>query len=449
MPKNLIIDTLHHKQTKRPPWVVFSGVHAGKLAGFSAEEVLKDGEKLLKSLQEVAKIYDPDGMPIVFDLQIEAEILGCELRWVQDSPPMVATHPLSNEKKIPCDCTIITKQDGRLPMILDVMKQARVLFDDIALYGLICGPFTLASHLRGTNIFIDMYEDPQYVKDLLAYCIKINEALTTIYIEAGMDVIAVVDPLVSQISTNHFNEFLSEPFTQLFTSIREQKSLSSFFVCGDATRNIEAMCQTYPDSISIDENIDIKQAKQITDHYNIAIGGNIQLTVTMLHGSQDDNMKAVVDIVDACTPYNLIIAPGCDMPYDVPIENPIAINQAVRNIEATKSYLETIDQPETKELEVKIPNYQSLNKPLIEVFTLDSATCAACSYMMHVVNELHDEFTDLFDVIEYKFTKVENIARTKKMGVKNLPSMLLNGELIYSSIIPSKHELLKLLKKDD
>jgi uroporphyrinogen decarboxylase len=449
MPKNLIIDTLHHKPTKRPPWVVFSGVHAGKLAGFSAEEVLKDGDKLLKSLQEVAKIYDPDGMPIVFDLQIEAEILGCELRWVHDSPPMVATHPLSNEKKVPCDCTIITKQDGRLPMILDVMRQARVLFEDIALYGLICGPFTLASHLRGTNIFIDMYEDPQYVKDLLAYCIKINQALTSMYIEAGMDVIAVVDPLVSQISTNHFNEFLSEPFTQLFTFIREQQSLSSFFVCGDATKNIEAMCLTYPDSISIDENIDIKQAKKITDDYNIAIGGNIQLTVTMLHGSQDDNMKAVVDIVDACTPYNLIIAPGCDMPYDVPIENPIAISQAVKNIEATKSYLRNITQPEVKNLDVNIPDYQSLSKPLIEVFTLDSATCAACSYMMHVVNELNAEYPELFDVIEYKFTKVENIARTKKMGVKNLPSMLLNGKLIYSSIIPSKHELLKLLKKDD
>ncbi len=447
MSKKLVIDTLQHKSTPRPPWVIFSGIHAGKLAGFSAEEVLKDKDKLLKSLQEVAKIYDPDGMPIVFDLQIEAEILGCKLQWVNDSPPMVASHPLSKEKKIPSDSTIIRSDDGRLPMILDVMQQARILFDDMALYGLICGPLTLASHLRGTNIFIDMYEDPQYVKDLLTYCIKVNQALSMMYIEAGMDVIAIVDPLVSQISTDHFNQFLLEPFTHLFKFIKEQNSYSSFFVCGDATKNIEAMCQTNPDSISIDENIDIKEAKKITDKYNIAIGGNIQLTITMLHGTQDDNMRAVVDIVEACTPHNLIISPGCDMPYDIPIENPIAIGQAVKDIETTKAYLKTIKQQTVRAVDVEIPNYPTLSKPLIEVFTLDSATCAACSYMMHVVNELHDEYDSLFDVIEYKYTKVENIARTKKMGVKNLPSMLLDGKLIYSSIIPSKDELLKLIKE--
>ena len=29
-----------------------------------------------------------------------------------------------------------------------------------------------------------------------------------------------------------------------------------------------------------------------------------------------------------------------------------------------------------------IADYEHLDRPLIEVFTLDSATCAACTYMM-------------------------------------------------------------------
>src|SRR5690554_4377337 len=128
MGKQIVLDTLNHKTGARPPWVVFSGVHSGKLAGYSAQEVLTDKDKLLASLKEVAKIYNPDGMPIVFDLQLEAEILGCELKWTKDNPPMVASHPLSNGKKIPCDCMIPTPLDGRLPMVLDVMKQARELF---------------------------------------------------------------------------------------------------------------------------------------------------------------------------------------------------------------------------------------------------------------------------------------------------------------------------------
>ena len=49
-----------------------------------------------------------------------------------------------------------------------------------------------------------MYDDEDYVADLLAYCNKVCFRMAQYYIEAGMDVIAVVDPLISQISTDHF-----------------------------------------------------------------------------------------------------------------------------------------------------------------------------------------------------------------------------------------------------
>ena len=57
--------------------------------------------------------------------------------------------------------------------------------------GLLCGPFTLASHLRGNAM--DMFDDEDYVKDLLGFCADCAKAL---YLDAGMDVIAVVDPLL-------------------------------------------------------------------------------------------------------------------------------------------------------------------------------------------------------------------------------------------------------------
>lgn len=57
----------------------FAGVHAGALIGADATQVLTDEELLVKALMEVHKLYKPDGMPIVFDLQLEAEILGCDL----------------------------------------------------------------------------------------------------------------------------------------------------------------------------------------------------------------------------------------------------------------------------------------------------------------------------------------------------------------------------------
>lgn len=441
-PKDILLATLRHEQTSRAPWVPFAGVHAGKLIGADATRMLTDEDTLVKALLEVNKLYIPDGQPVVFDLQLEAEALGCELLWAQNGPPSIKSHPLENTMTVPCYCTLPGPEDARIPMVLSAMRRMKAAVgENTALYGLVCGPFTLASHLRGNDIFMDLYDDEAYVKELLAFCTECGKRMSGYYIDAGMDVVAIVDPLVSQISVNHFSQFLHEPFSELFAHIRLLGAFSSFFVCGDATRNIEVMCKTTPDSISVDENVNIVAAKAITDRFNIAISGNIPLTSVMLHGTQQDNMKYVVDMQDQIgADKNFIVAPGCDMPYAVPVENAIGAAQAVIRREETRKMGENYTSAGL-DIDVELPNYAHLPRPLVEVFTLDSATCAACTYMMAAADVAKAHFGDKIDVIEYKFTEKANIARCVKMGVKNLPCIYINGQLTFSSLIPSRDEL--------
>ena len=440
--KQVLIDTLNHKETDRIAWVPFAGVHAGKLIGKSAIDVLKNEDTLFQALLAVNRLYRPNGQPVMFDLQIEAEILGCELMWPENSPPSVKTHPLKDTMTVPCRCTLPKEPDGRIPMVCNILRRMReAVGDDTLLYGLVCGPFTLASHLRGNDLFMDMYDDADYVKELLDFCTDCAKTVAEYYIRAGADVIAVVDPLVSQISADHFDEFLSGPFTEVFRHLREQRVFSGFFVCGDASRNIKGMCMTGPDSIFVDENIDLPAAKRITDKHNIVIGGNIPLTSVMLHGTQQDNMKYVIDLIDQLdTTRDYVLAPGCDMPYDVPIENGIAVSQAVLQPEKTREMLKNYTAVEDT-TDVVLPDYDHLIKPLVEVFTLDSATCAACTYMMGAAQAAKARFGDAMDLVEYKYTLKENIARCRKLGVKNLPSLYVNGRLRFSSLIPSADKL--------
>lgn len=450
--KELLLAALRHEQVPTVPWVPFAGVHAGKLRGYSALEVLTDARKLVDSLLAVNQVYDPDGQPVIFDLQVEAEILGCDLVWAQSAPPSVASHPLESKMEIPS--RLPEARDGRLPMILEAMSEMkRAVGEHTALYGLVCGPKTLASHLRGTEIFMDTFDHPDFLAELLAFSQAVCLRMSILYKEAGMDVIAVVDPLVSQVSPRHFKQYLSRPFTGIFDSLRQMGVYSSFFVCGDATKNIEVMCQTGPDSISIDENIDLPAAKHITDRYNITMGGNIPLTTRMLLGNQQDNMKFVVDLLDqlrdpqsGSIPTNYILAPGCDMPYDTPMENTVGVLQAVRNPEGTREMLAHYES-HTFDMDVDLPDYAHLTHPLVEVFTLDSDTCAACGYMLHAAQRAVQEAGEGVEMAEYKFTKAENVARMMKLGVKNLPSLYINGELKYSSIIPSNRELLEEIEK--
>jgi len=443
--KELLFSVLRHERTKTVPWVPFAGVHAGLLKGYNARDILLDKAKLVESLLEVHKVYNPDGMPVLFDLQVEAEILGCNLLWADEAPPSVASHPFAVEKKIP---TIIPKPgDGRLPMILDVMRTMKEkVGENTALYGLVTGPFTLASHLRGTDIFIDSIEDPDYLIELVSYTKKVAIAIAKYYIDTGMDIIAIVDPLISQISPRMFKKYFSEPFAEIFEYIKRENAFSAFFVCGDATKNIRVMCETRPDCIAVDENIDMVTAKAITDEFNITLSGNIPLTTCMLLGNQQDNMKYVIGLLDSLEHQNLIISPGCDMPYSVPIENTIAVVQAVREPDSTRKIVENYTRAEI-DIPVDLPNYKSLSKPLIEVFTLDPETCAACTYMWRASQRIKEIMGEKVDLVLYKITELETIARVKKMGIEKIPSIYINGDLKFSSIIPGQAEFLDEVNK--
>ena len=450
--KERIFAALRHEHTDSVPWIPFAGVHAGKLKGFDARQVLSDGDKLLDSLLEVNRVYNPDGQPVIFDLQIEAEILGCELIWADKAPPSVVTHPLQTRMEIPK--IFPEKKNGRLPLILQAMRDMNEqVGDHTALFGLVTGPLTLASHLRGTEIFMDMFDHEEYLLELLNYCAEVGRRMSELYSDAGMHVIAVVDPVVSQISPKHFKKFLSPKFHDLFALIRQAGVFSSFFVCGDATKNIEAMCHTEPDGIAIDENIDLASTKQITDKHNITLEGNIPLTSHMLLGSQQDNMKYTIDLMDEIeaaglsTTKNLIIAPGCDMLYDTPPQNAVAVSQAVHERETIREVVKNYASSTFNDIHVDLPDYKNLKKPLMEAFLLDPIACAACTYMLAAAESACKELGDSIDFAEYRYNNTDDIARMQQLQIACLPSIYINGELKYPSIIPSTEELVEELKK--
>lgn len=443
--KELIYKQFSGKETERAPWVPYTGVQIANLKGYRADEILKDGDKLLECLLESNKQYSPDGQPVVFDLQIEAEILGCDLYWSEDTPPTVSSHPLAETKEIPH--RIPGKNEGRLPLVIKTMEAMKEkVGGETALYGLVCGPFTLASHLRSTNIFMDMYDDEAYVKRLMAYATDVAIAVADYYIDAGMDVIGAVDPLISQISPEMFSQFMTSEYKRFFSHVRSRKTYSSFFVCGDATKNLDVMAKTGPDCLSIDENIDILKAKEITDRHGILISGNLQLTVTMLLGNQKDNQKAAIELMDKMGNKGFILAPGCDMPFGVPVENIVGVGLAVQDVEATRKFLESYVKEET-EIAVEMPDYPNLDHVLIEVLTIDAATCAACGYMKAAADEMVEIYgADKVKVVERSIMEPENIARLGKLGVSNLPAMAINGKVTHVSLIPNRNELAQELK---
>lgn len=134
------------------------------------------------------------------------------------------------------------------------------------------------------------------------------------------------------------------------------------------------------------------------------------------------------------------------MPYASPVENCEALAYAALNTEKARELVKDYSTTNFADIPVELPDYKNLKKPLVEAFLLDPTACAACTYMWAVACDAAKHFGDKIDVVEYRYNNPNDIARIQKMGVKQLPSLYINGELKYSSIIPNQDELFKQIE---
>jgi uroporphyrinogen decarboxylase len=134
--EEILFKAIRNELTPRPAWVPFVGVHGAHLIGAKAENYLKSVDLMFRGLTSAAERYQADGIPVVLELtrQLKASI-----------------------------------------------------GDKVGLYGLICGPFTLALHLMGQDLFMKMFDHPDYVKAVVSYCASVGCQMSKAYIEAGCD----------------------------------------------------------------------------------------------------------------------------------------------------------------------------------------------------------------------------------------------------------------------
>lgn len=443
--KERVLKAIRCEEVDRVPWVPFVGCHGGKLIAVTAEEYLKSKELIVRGLSKAIELYEPDGISVVFDLQIEAEILGCELLWAKDNPPAVVTHPLAEGTEL-SSLKIPSPTDGRIPVVVEAIREMRKKFPDIALYGLITGPFTLSMHLAGTDLFMKMFDDPDYVHELMKFTRDVAHAMAGYYIEAGADIIALVDPMTSQIGPDDFRKFVTPYVSEIFDKIRDRGALSSFFVCGHAQQNIEAMAECRPDNISIDENIALDYVRDVCLKRNVSFGGNLQLTATLLLGTVEDVQRNALHCLDVGGERGFILAPGCDLPYATPPENLQAVMKILQD-DYQREVLRTLEMSETTKELLDMSEYGQIDRVIVDIITLDSESCAPCQYMVEAVKKVAPQFEGIVKWREHRIKDPESLTFMTSLFVRNIPTICIDGQITFVSRIPPRDELIAAIQK--
>jgi len=176
----------------RIPFVPAVYEHKARLIGRSPSEVCRSLDLLLEALEKELEIYGPDALTVGVDVyNVEAEAVGCEVRYFGRSPdvPAVAAPILDGPGGIGRLRRPDPGRDGRMPLLVEAAARlARAKGGEVVVRGAVTGPFSLACALAGTEeVLVATVEEPRFVRDLLDFSARVTADFGKAFLAKGVE----------------------------------------------------------------------------------------------------------------------------------------------------------------------------------------------------------------------------------------------------------------------
>lgn len=304
----------------RRPVAPLAGFPAVRLNQTSIKANLTNPELQAKSLMELYRRVRPDILLAMMDLTVEAEAMGAPIRMPEDDNPAVAAHLVKSAADLG-GLEIPNSPSGRMNVFIETLRLLKKA-EAPTVGAYVIGPFTLASEFVGAeNAALMTITEPGTVKALLEPAVQVITMYAKSQIDAGADLIVILEPDAMYLSAEKFRAF-SAPYVG-----RIIKSLSApvvLHICGDTSHLHKDMAATGAAGLSLDADVDLAKARGCVPP-EIVIIGNVSPNL-MLEGDANEISAACAKLLKAMKPYsNFILSSGCDLPVDTPIDNIVAM----------------------------------------------------------------------------------------------------------------------------
>jgi uroporphyrinogen decarboxylase len=308
-------------QLDRVPAYIFTGACNAKLVGASLREFLQDYKVFTRAQIAAYQRYQPDILIMMWDLNMDIQAMGNELRYPEDGMSLVVKEFLEHKSNISKLKIPDPQKDGRIPGYLDACVEVKNVVSDAPVSGVIAGPWTIAMGLRGANnLIIDTKIDPDFVHKLMKVSTEATKGFTEALVEIGIGVGYSEAPAsCNLISPGMYRDFVFPYHQELVSYFKAKKVGVGIHICGNANPILEDMVATGASNISVDSGTDLGKAAQATRHKAVLIG-NVP-TDCFLSASKEVMGAAIQKCLDqVADDSGYILAPGCEVPANAPIE---------------------------------------------------------------------------------------------------------------------------------
>ena len=308
-------------QIDRIPSYLITGQYNTQLIGVSIREWLLDPMIFAKAQIASYERYRPDIQLMMWDLLTDAEAIGNELKFPEDSLCISTKTALADKGKLNSLQIPDPTKDGRLPGYLAAVVETKKAIRNGIVSAVIAGPWTIAIALRGaTELIRDALKDPDYVHELMQFCtqqsISFAEAIIPLGVGLGYSEAPASNSLISP---KMYRSFVFPYHKQIVDHFKAQKVGLGLHVCGYADPILEDMVNTGVTNISIDAPTNIAKAVAATRGKAVLIGN---LDTNLFYSGSREEMKVAVQhcLGNAPADSGYILSSGCEVPAVAPLE---------------------------------------------------------------------------------------------------------------------------------
>jgi MtaA/CmuA family methyltransferase len=277
----------------------------------------------------VRDAFDLDILQAISDPYREAADFGAQVEFPDDSLP-VCRVPLLAE---PGDLRLLRHPDPSAGQRMSDRLEAVRLFrqragGEVPIMGWVEGALAEAADLRGVGALLtDLYDRPEWVRDLLEICAEVAIGFAKAQVAAGADIIGLGDAIASQVSPKAYRQFALSYEQRIFAAVHEMGALARLHICGNTTRILTGMAESGADIIDVDWMVDMRTAAGVFGD-RAAICGNADPVTVMLRGTPEQVRQVTLDCLAAGGPRS-ISAAGCEIPDGTPHANLLAQARAL------------------------------------------------------------------------------------------------------------------------
>lgn len=305
---------------------------AAKFEQISLKDMAENPGNLCRCLKNCHKLFGYDAILNNFDENLEAQACGCKVEWRHRGIKLAENILAKDEMAMRFDPSGFQTR-GRIPIVVEATKRLRIEMGGVAaIAGVITGPYTIASLLRGPKLSGDLKEGAKPGKRVVENAIEVANTMARLYCDVGVDILVIREDIHDG-GDSHLADILAEG-TRAISNIANYYRTKTILMAGGLVYPslIEKIFHLPLDAFYISDNSQMNMVGRKAIEHGKPYGIGFPFEV-LLKGAKDVE-DYIERLIGAADDNLMFLTTEWEVPWEVEAESIHAITKGISRFDA-------------------------------------------------------------------------------------------------------------------